>query len=141
MARSGLGTRAPVAYAAANHRHSLSLPHKKHNPNKRKDKTKMKTAMPLPRATPCTPPEQLARKRAEHARRRLRELRTICPDLPDDVLARTSLRTLSVAVRRAGRRAPAQTSLKTDAQTVKSQHCPAAPERNTPSEAEALPTS
>ena len=63
-----------------------------------------------------------------------------CPDLPDDVLARTSLRTLSVAVRRAGRRPPAQTSLKTEAQTTKSQ-CPAAPELNNPSEMEALPSS
>ena len=98
-------------------------------------------APPLPRAMPHTPPEELARQRAKHARRRLRELRAICPDLPDDVLARTSLRTLSFAVRRAGRRPPAQTSLKTEAQTAKSQHCPAAPERNTPCEAEALPSS
>ena len=100
----------------------------------------MKTTMPLPRATPLTPPEQLAKERAKHARRRLRELRVICPDLPDDVLAHTSLRTLSVAVRRAGRRPSAQTSLKTEVQTTKS-HCPAAPECNTPSEAEALPSS
>ncbi len=98
-------------------------------------------APPLPRAMPHTPPEELARQRAKHARRRLRELRAICPDLPDDVLAHTSLRTLSVAVRRAGRRPPAQTSLKTEAQTAKSQHCPAAPELNTPCETEALPSS
>ncbi len=135
MARSGLGTRAPVAYAAANHRHSLSLPHTKHNPNKSKDKTKMKTAMPLPRATPRTPPEQLARERAKHARRRLRELRAICPDLPDDVLAHTSLRTLSAAVRRAGRRPPVQTSLKTEAHAKS--HTAAVPARNNPSETEA----
>ena len=100
-----------------------------------------KTPPPLPRATPRTPPEQLARDRAKHARRRLRELRAICPDLPDDVLARTSLRTLSFAVRRAGRRLPAQTSLKTGAPTANSQHCPEAPELNNPSEAEALPSS
>ena len=98
-----------------------------------------KTPPPMPRATPRTPPEQLARGRAKHARRRLRELRSICPDLPDDVLTHTSLRTLSVAVRRAGRRPPAQTSLKTEA-PAKSQ-CPAAPELNNPSETEALPSS
>ncbi len=98
-------------------------------------------APPLPRAMPHTPPEELARQRAKHARRRLRELRAICPDLPDDVLARTSLRTLSFAVRPAGRRPPAQTSLKTEAQTVKSQHCPAGAELNTPCETEALPSS
>ena len=99
-----------------------------------------KTPPPMPRATPRTPPEQLARGRAKHAKRRLRELRAICPDLPNDVLARTSLRTLSVAVRRAGRRPPAQTSLKTEAQTTKS-HNPAAPELNNTSEKEALPSS
>ena len=100
----------------------------------------MKTRLPLPRATPRTSPEQLARERAKHARRRLRELRAICPDLPDDVLAHTSLRTLSVAVRRAGRRPPAQTSLKTEAQTTKS-YSPAAPELNNHIETEALSTS
>ena len=99
-----------------------------------------KTPLPLPRATPRTSPEQLARERAKHARRRLRELRAICPYLPDDVLSHTSLRTLSVAVRRAGRRPPAQTSLKTEAQTTKS-HNPAAPELNNHIETEALPTS
>ena len=87
--------------------------------------------MPLPRATPRTPPEQLARARARHARRRLRALRVICPDLPDDVLTHTSLHTLSVAVRRAGRRPPAQTSLKTPAKS------PVAPELNNLSETEA----
>ena len=99
----------------------------------------MKTTMPLPRATLLTPPEQLAKERAKHARRRLRELRVICPDLPDDVLVHTSLRTLSVAVRRAGRRPPAQTSLKTKAQATS--HSPAAPELNNTSETEALPSS
>ena len=83
-------------------------------------------APPMPRATPRTSQEKLARDRAEHAKRRLRELRAICPDLPEDVLAHTSLRTLSFAVRRAGRRPPAQTALKTEARapTAKSQHCP-----------------
>ena len=81
-----------------------------------------KTPLPVPRATPRTP---LARDRAKHARRRLRELRAICPDLPDDVIAHTSLRTLSFAVRRAGRGPPAQTALKTEAHapTAKSQRC------------------
>ena len=63
--------------------------------------------MPLPRMTP----EKLAQARARHARRRLKALRVICPHLSDDVLAHTSLYMLSVAVRRAGRRLPAQTSL------------------------------
>ena len=63
--------------------------------------------MPLPRMTP----EKLAQARARHARRRLKALRVICPHLSDDVLAHTSLHMLSVAVRRAGRRLPAQTSL------------------------------
>ena len=91
--------------------------------------------MPLPRAAPRTQSEQLAKERAKHARRRLRALRVICPDLSDDVLTSTSLRMLSVAVRQAGRRPPAQTSLKTPAKS------PAAPELNNPSETEALPTS
>ena len=67
--------------------------------------------MPLPPATPRMSPEKLAQARARHARRRLKALRVICPHLPDDVLTDTSLHTLSVAVRRAGRRLPAQTSL------------------------------
>ena len=61
----------------------------------------------MPRMTP----EKLAQARARHARRRLKALRVICPHLSDDVLAHTSLHMLSVAVRRAGRRLPAQTSL------------------------------
>ena len=69
--------------------------------------------MPLPPAIPRMSPEKLAQARARHARRRLKALRVICPHLPDDVLTDTSLHTLSVAVRRAGRRPPAQTSLKT----------------------------
>ena len=61
----------------------------------------------MPRMTP----EKLAQARARHAKRRLKALRVICPHLSDDVLTHTSLYTLSVAVRRAGRRLPAQTSL------------------------------
>ena len=61
----------------------------------------------MPRMTP----EKLAQARARHARRRLKALRVICPHLSDEVLAHTSLYMLSVAVRRAGRRLPAQTSL------------------------------
>ena len=54
---------------------------------------------------PRRSPEQLARLRAEHAERRLYELRAkFCPGLPDDILAHTSLRTLSLAMRRVGRR-------------------------------------
>ena len=57
--------------------------------------------------------EKLARDRASYAERRLRELRDICPELPSDVLDRTSLRSLTYAVRRASRRAgPYQTALK-----------------------------
>ena len=44
-----------------------------------------------------------AEKRAQHAARRLRELRQICPELPEDILSRVSLRTLSFAVRKAGK--------------------------------------
>ena len=61
----------------------------------------------MPRMTP----EKLAQARARHVRRRLKALRVICPHLSEDVLANTSLYMLSVAVRRAGRRLPAQTSL------------------------------
>ena len=52
-------------------------------------------------------------KRVQHAARRLRELRQICPELPEDILSRVSLRTLSFAVRKAGkgRDGCAQTSL------------------------------
>ena len=58
--------------------------------------------------------EKLARDRASYAERRLRELRTICPELPGDILERTSLRSLTFAVRRASRRAgPYQTTLRT----------------------------
>ena len=106
----------------------MSLLLKKHIPAR----TRI-TAMPLPRATPRTPSEELIRARAKHVRRRLRKLRVICPDLPDDVLAHTSLRTLSVAVRRAGRHLPAQTSLKTLAKSS------SAPEL-TPNETDVLPT-
>ena len=57
--------------------------------------------------------ESLARKRARHAERRLCELRVFCPELPDDILDRSSLRSVAFAVRRAGRRVgPYQTSLK-----------------------------
>ena len=83
--------------------------------------------MPLPRAAPRMSPEKLAQARARHARRRLKALRDMCPHLPDDVLTHTSLHTLSVAVRRAGRRPPAQTSLKTPG--------PAAQEFNSEAEA------
>ena len=44
-----------------------------------------------------------AQQRQYYARRRLADLRAICPDLPDDVLSRVPLRALSFAVRRAGR--------------------------------------
>ena len=54
-----------------------------------------------------------AEQRARHAARRLRELRQICPELPEDILSRVSLRTLSFAVRKVGkgRDGCAQTSL------------------------------
>ena len=57
-----------------------------------------------------------AEKRAQHAARRLRELRQICPELPEDILSRVSLRTLSFAVRKVGkgRDGSAQTSLDAD---------------------------
>ena len=54
---------------------------------------------------PRRSPVQLARLRAEHAERRLYELRAkFCPGLPDDILAHTSPRTLSLAMRRVGRK-------------------------------------
>jgi hypothetical protein len=40
------------------------------------------------------------REREMYAKRRLAELRTVCPDLPDDVLERVNLRQLSFSVRR-----------------------------------------
>ena len=59
---------------------------------------------------PRRSPEQLARPRAEHAERRLYELQAkFCPGLPDDILAHTSLRTLSLAMGRVGRRECHQT--------------------------------
>ena len=61
------------------------------------------------KALPQASQEKLARDRASYARRRLRELRAICPELPADILERTSLRTLTYAVHRAG---PYQTALK-----------------------------
>ena len=44
-----------------------------------------------------------AQQRQYYAKRRLAELRTICPDIPEDVLSSVQLRGLSFAVRRAGR--------------------------------------
>ena len=44
-----------------------------------------------------------AQQRQYYAKRRLAELRAICPDLPEDVLSCVQLRELSFAVRRAGR--------------------------------------
>jgi len=40
------------------------------------------------------------RERENYAKRRLAELRAVCPDLPDDVLERVNLRQLSFTVRR-----------------------------------------
>ena len=42
-------------------------------------------------------------ERQYYAKRRLAKLRTVCPDLPDDVLERVGLRQLSYSVRRAGK--------------------------------------
>ena len=82
----------------------------------------------MPRMTP----EKLTQARARHARRRLKALRVICPHLSDDVLAHTSLYTLSVAVRRAGRRLPAQTSLMSDPATQEFINEAEAPNRHSP---------
>ena len=49
-------------------------------------------------------------RRTDYARRRLKELRSHVPDLPEDALEKTSLRCLSFAVRRV--RAGQQTVLK-----------------------------
>jgi hypothetical protein len=49
--------------------------------------------------TPAQDRELHARRKL-HARHRLARLRTVCPDLPDDVLERVSLRQLSFSVRR-----------------------------------------
>jgi hypothetical protein len=51
----------------------------------------------------------LAKRRADHAQRRLRQLRTILPELPKDVLEQCNLRQLSFAMRRCG--GPCQLSL------------------------------
>ena len=64
---------------------------------------------PLPLAMPQASHEKLARDRVSYAKRRLRKLRAICPELPADILERTSLRTLTYAVHRAR---PYQTALK-----------------------------
>ena len=42
-------------------------------------------------------------ERQYYAKRRLAKLRTVCPDLPDDVLERIPLRQLSYSVRRAAK--------------------------------------
>ena len=42
-------------------------------------------------------------ERQYYAKRRLAKLRTVCPDLPDDVMERVGLRQLSYSVRRAGK--------------------------------------
>ena len=42
-------------------------------------------------------------ERKYYAKRRLAKLRTVCPDLPDDVLERVGLRQLSYSVRRAAK--------------------------------------
>ena len=84
--------------------------------------------MPLPRMSPT----KLAQARARHARRRLKALRVICPHLSDDVLTHTSLYTLSVAVRRAGRRLPAQTSLTSGPATQELISEAEAPNRHSP---------
>ena len=65
----------------------------------------MTIALTMPQASQ----EKLARDRVSYAKRRLRELRAICPELPADILERTNLRTLTCAVHRAG---PYQTVLK-----------------------------
>ena len=52
---------------------------------------------------PQTSQEKLARDRGSYAKRRLRELRTIRPELPADILERTNLRTLTYAVHRVKR--------------------------------------
>ena len=61
---------------------------------------------------PRTTQTKLASNRASYAERQLRQLRAICPELPDDILERTSLRSLTYAVHRASRCAgPYQTAL------------------------------
>ena len=47
---------------------------------------------------------RLLKRRECYARKRLRELRTVCPDLPDEVLQRHTLHSIVWALRRAGKR-------------------------------------
>ena len=47
---------------------------------------------------------RLLKKRECYARKRLRELRTVCPDLSDEALQRHSLHSIVWALRRAGKR-------------------------------------
>ena len=47
---------------------------------------------------------RLLKKRESYARRRMRELRKICPELSDDILQRHSLHSVVWALRRAGKR-------------------------------------
>ena len=47
---------------------------------------------------------RLLKKRECYARKRLRELRTVCPDLTDEALQRHSLHSIVWALRRSGKR-------------------------------------
>ena len=58
----------------------------------------------------------LAKRRADHAQRRLKQLRLILPELPPDVLERCHLRQLSFAIRRCG--GPCQLPLQSVGQTA-----------------------
>ena len=58
----------------------------------------------------------LAKRRADHAHRRLKQLRLILPELPPDVLERCNLRQLSFTIRRCG--GPCQLPLQSADQTT-----------------------
>ena len=51
-------------------------------------------------APPCTTHAALSKRRVRYAQRRLKQMRLIVPDLPDNALENYSLRHLSFAVRK-----------------------------------------
>ena len=73
----------------------------------------------------------LAKRRAEHAQRRLKQLRHILPELPESVLERCSLRQISFALKRCG--GPCQLPLQSAGQVAQALddsgpcHSPASP--------------
>ena len=62
--------------------------------------------------------------RVSYAKRRLWELRAICPELPANILERTNLRTLTYAVRRVTRYQTSLPAPRRTEQTTPEEVCP-----------------